>query len=243
MLDAYLFTRKSKNAKTGPIPVTSSPQKTCPATCPLKNAGCYADTGPMGAMWRSLSIASGGDTFWNGRGSVTTVTWRGLCESVANLPDGTLWRHNQMGDLPQYASGRIDANAVQDLVDANAGRRGFTYTHHDVESCVKNRHIVRKANDSGFTINLSANNLAHADRLADLEAGPVVTVLPRDAAKNTITPAGRRVVVCPATVRDDVTCAKCKLCARVDRDVIVGFPAHGATAKKADRVAKSETAR
>jgi hypothetical protein len=34
------------------------------------------------------------------------------------------------------------------------------------------------------------------------------------------------VVICPATQRDDVSCASCQLCQR-QRTAIVGFPAHG----------------
>jgi len=54
----------------------------------------------------------------------------------------------------------------------------------------------------------------------------VVVVLPSTQNQNTVTPKGRRVVVCPATQREDVSCATCQLCQR-QRDVIVGFPAHG----------------
>jgi len=32
----YLFTIRSKNPKTGPIPVTMSDRSTCPDCCPLK---------------------------------------------------------------------------------------------------------------------------------------------------------------------------------------------------------------
>ena len=75
------------------------------------------------------------------------------------------------------------------------------------------------------------DEIAHLKRilenaLADHHAGPVVVVLPSTQTANTKTPAGRAVVVCPATQRDDVTCASCQLCQR-QRDVIVGFPAHG----------------
>jgi hypothetical protein len=97
---------------------------------------------------------------------------------------------------------------------------------------------VAYANAAGFTVNLSANNLAHADDLADLGIAPVVTVLPADATDNTVTPKGRKVVICPATIRDDVSCATCGLCARL-RDAIVGFPAHGASKRKAEAIAKA----
>lgn len=86
----------------------------------------------------------------------------------------------------------------------------------------------------GFTINLSGNNLGHADTLADLNIGPVVVVLPSAVKTNTVTPKGRKVVVCPATQRDDVSCATCGLCQKARRSVIVGFPAHGSGKKKAE---------
>jgi hypothetical protein len=102
----------------------------------------------------------------------------------------------------------------------------------------QNAEAVRAANANGFTINLSANNLQHADELAALGVGPVVTVLPTDQASNTVTPNGRKVVVCPATQRDNVSCATCGLCAR-QRDAIVGFPAHGTSKRKVDAIARA----
>jgi hypothetical protein len=71
-----------------------------------------------------------------------------------------------------------------------------------------------------------------------------VVVLPADVAgrQPIATPAGRKVVVCPATYRDDVSCASCGLCAR-QRSAIVGFPAHGAAKRKADAVAKGRAPR
>lgn len=127
------------------------------------------------------------------------------------------------------------------MAKANAGRRGFTYTHH--KATAPNRAAIAEANAAGFTVNLSGNTLEHADTLAELGAGPVVCVLPADTngADTPVlqTPAGRTVSVCPATYRDDVTCATCQLCQRQDRKCIVGFPAHGAGARKASVVASN----
>lgn len=42
------------------------------------------------------------------------------------------------------------------------------------------------------------------------------------------TPAGRKVVVCPATYRDDMNCANCEICYDSSAGrAIIGFPAHG----------------
>ena len=83
---------------------------------------------------------------------------------------------------------------------------------------------------------MSANTPEHADQLAALNIGPVVTVLPANQTENSYTPEGRKIVVCPATIRDDVSCATCKLCAVSNRTVIIGFPVHGTQKKRAARV-------
>ena len=198
------LTLKSANVKTGPIPVSTTTKDSCPTDCAMASA-CYAASGPLALHWNKVTAGDRG------------TDWTTFAQAVAKLPDGQLWRHNQAGDLPK------DPVLIGQLVHANIGRRGFTYTHHrDAETL----GWVKHANDWGFTVNLSANDLADADMLADKHAGPVVVVLPSTATANTKTPAGRTVVVCPATQRDNVSCATCQLCAR-QRDVIVGFPGHG----------------
>lgn len=203
------LTLKSANAKTGPIPVSTTERDSCPTDCAMR-AGCYAASGPLALHWAAVSAGTRG------------TSWGQFTQAIAALPEGQLWRHNQAGDLPQ-AGGTIDAVKLGQLVAANQGRRGFTYTHHRDRASLA---WVKHANEWGFTVNLSANDLSDADALAETGAGPVVVVLPSTQTQNTETPAGRKVVVCPATQRDDVSCATCQLCQR-QRSAIVGFPAHG----------------
>jgi hypothetical protein len=203
------LTLKSANAKTGPIPVSTTEKDSCPADCAMKSE-CYAASGPLALHWSAVSAGTRG------------TDWAAFCGTVAAMPDNQLWRHNQAGDLPQ-SGGTIDPVLLGQLVAANQGKRGFTYSHHrDTESI----NWIRHANAWGFTVNLSANDLSDADALADADAGPVVVVLPSTQTVNTVTPAGRPVVICPATQRDNVSCATCQLCQR-QRSAIVGFPAHG----------------
>lgn len=207
---------RSANVKTGPIPVSTTERATCPVTCAVR-AACYAASGPLALHWGAVSNGSRG------------TDWGTFCASIDSLDDGQLWRHNQAGDLPGDGY-TVDPVALGQLVRANMGKRGFTYTHYrDAESL----QWVRHANNWGFRVNLSANKLEDADTLADTGAGPVVCVLPSTVTENTMTPAGRRVVVCPATQRDDVSCATCQLCQR-DRTTIVGFPAHGSRRRVID---------
>ena len=164
------------------------------------------------------------------------MEWGEFLSAVRAFPQGQLWRANQAGDLPGIGE-TVDAEELRGLIAANAGRRGFTYTHKHARP--ENLALIREANANGFTVNLSANNLAHADQLAETGAGPVVVVLPSDVSANTATPAGRKVVICPATQREGVTCASCKLCSRAERSVIVGFPAHGTRKRAVSAVAKN----
>jgi len=242
------ITLKSGNAKTGPIPVTTSEASTCPATCPfntVNEGGCYAGSGPLKLHWDKVSRGERG------------TNWGEFCSTIEGLPEGQLWRHNQAGDLPGDGD-QIDRDAMADLVTANLGRKGFTYSHYDVERNADNRAIVFEANRWGFTVNISGNNLSHADELAALDVAPVVTVMPSDyqrqhkgkiwiedlaAYKARInisritTPEGRKVTVCPATYLDDVSCATCGLCQKQKGRAIVGFPAHGTSKRKADLTA------
>lgn len=200
---------KSANAKTGPIPVSTTERSTCPANCAMR-AACYAAAGPLALHWAAVSTGQRGQL------------WPDFVAAVAALPAGQLWRHNQAGDLPGDGQ-TVDPVALGQLVAANVGRRGFTYSHYRDAASL---HWIGHANRWGFTVNLSANDLADADELAATGAGPVVVVLPSTQTANTATPAGRPVVICPATQRDGVSCATCQLCQR-QRSTIVGFPAHG----------------
>jgi hypothetical protein len=225
------LTLKSSNVKTGPIPVSTSSAHQCP-TCPFKGNGCYAESGPLAIHFKAVTLGQRG------------MDWPAFIAAIASLPNGQLWRHNQAGDLAGL--GDLIAPAfLRDLTKANVGKRGFTYTHKPVIGDgvgASNREAVQKANEGGFVVNLSANTLDHADQLADLAIAPVVVVVPSTTTQNTTTPKGRKVVICPATQNLKgpeglgVSCATCQLCARGNRSVIIGFPSHGTSKKKADAV-------
>lgn len=207
------WAERSGNSKTGPIPVSISAASTCPPSCALYGAGCYAEYGWTRTHW----IDAGEEG----------IPWKAFLRRVRLLPPGQLWRHNEAGDLAGVGE-RLDLRKLAELVAANATAqaRGFTFTHKRLER-PEERRAVRDANTSGFTINLSAETLKGADRLARRGIGPVVVLLPHNAPDGSKrTPAGRHVVVCPAQT-SGLTCADCRLCANATRKCIVGFRAHG----------------
>jgi hypothetical protein len=222
------FVRSSKNRKTGPMPISMSPKVTCPASCPLRGDGCYAEYGPLGWHWDRLSSGE------------TGINWRAFLEAVRNLPRHALWRHNVSGDLPGKGE-KLNTRMLSELVEANRGKRGFTYSHKHTRP--ENLAAIRAANQNGFTVNLSANTPGEADALSRKKAGPVVVILRADAAYSHVerTPAGRKVIICPQSYRDDVQCVNCGLCADPKRTAIIAFPAHGPSFRRAERIALGMT--
>lgn len=223
------LTRVSSNVKTGPIATSMTTKETCPNSCPLKERGCYAAGGPAAIHWRKVTNGERGKA------------WEEFCEDVANLPRGQLFRHNVAGDLPGDGE-QIDAGALAMLARAAKRIKGFTYTHYQAWNQNNGTHAanaaaIYAANENGFTVNLSANNVEQALAFKALDIAPVVTLLPMDAP-NVQTVQGIKVVACPAEKSDKVTCANCALCADAKREYIIGFRAHGVSKKAVEIIAK-----
>ena len=137
-------------------------------------------------------------------------------------------------------SDQIDFEYLEAVLDAKP-RRGesFTYSHfHPL-------YWAHKLAPNKTTINFSADNLAEAVAICANKIAPVVTVVKKSFWKNkkhaTIErddiPAPVRIVRCPAEYLDSVGCVNCggkdgPLCARLNRDFIVGFTGHGNKKKK-----------
>ena len=213
------FIKKSDNRKTGQIPTTYSERGTCPPSCPHYEDDCYGEDYFTRLNWdkvpqRGQSMAE-------------------VCEQVEALPEGQLWRHNIAGDLPGIGE-TVDPAELGELVKANIGRRGFTFTHKKSPEAL---YWIRHAVEWGFTINLSADDAGEADTLAATGL-PVVCIVPMDTPTHTTTPEGRPITVCPAQTKDYITCSVCQLCQKADRRAIIGFRAHGSKAKKTDAKAR-----
>ena len=171
------FIQVSQNAKTGPIPVSIIERASCWSGCALYENGCYAESGALAMHWRRVSHGPAGGS------------WAEFCGKIAALRPGCLWRYAQAGNLPGYGP-EIDGTLLQELVAANVGKNAIAFTHKPVLGddpvAIENRRLIAAAVEAGFTVNLSADNPAHADRLADLGIAPVVTVLARAYARRAV---------------------------------------------------------
>jgi hypothetical protein len=211
------LTMVSSNVKTGPIPTTTSERSSCWEGCAFYDKGCYAKSGPQALHWRKISEGERG------------LPWNEFVSAIRKIAKGQIWRHNVSGDLP-HVFGDIDADKTQQLVNANRGRRGYTYTHHPLND--HNINVIRECNSKGFTVNASTESVEVADKVMTEHGIPAVAVVNSEESRRFFrTESGRKVVVCPAMIHDSVTCATCGLCQKADREFVIAFPAHG-TAKK-----------
>ena len=218
------ITKKSANAKTGAMPVTTTEESSCPKSCPhLQSGGCYAKSGPVSWHWNKVSKGLRGGT------------WDELTTYVSKLKAGQLWRHNQAGDFFSTEQGSkeyIRLDLLKSLVDANksSGAKGYTYTHHELHT--HNLEAIKYSNRNGFTVNASCESMTQADD-AIAQGVPAVCVVDSTKPVPARTPAGTRVLVCPAQDESrDVDCKSCGICQQANRKCVVAFLAHGNQSKK-----------
>ena len=170
------ITKKSSNAKTGKMPVTTTDSSSCPSTCPHIDGNCYAKSGfHLRQHWSKVSSHERGGS------------WSDLTDKVKTLKAGTMYRHNQAGDFfydtDEQGRELINLAMLKELVDANkfSGAKGYTYTHHKLDY-VHNLEAVKYANRNGFTVNGSTESMTQADDVVDAGV-PAVTIIPSDHEK------------------------------------------------------------
>lgn len=242
---------ESSNAKTGPMPVTSTGWETCPPRCPFRDNGCYTENYGLNFLASGLDAGTKG------------MPVSDFLNSLANLPrkptkknPRNLMRAGQVGDVPSK-HGKIDRGFVASFILATKGLRPFGYTHHELNS--HNIGVIRMANARGYTINASCETDAQVS-FALAQGIPAVQAVPSSwgrtknkageytetieayhsrlrAAGILRSAEGFRRQMCPATWMD-TDCAHCGICAEADRKTVVCFPGHGTKAKAIDQALK-----
>lgn len=209
----------SKNSKIGPCAATYLPiAQTCPASCPLKGNGCYAESGRVSFTERRNRLPDvNGDT-------IAILEADEIRDNAHRVPRGWPLRLHVSGD----AATPFRASTV-----AAAARtwRGpvWAYTHawRDVPRVAWN----------GVSVLASGESLADARRALSEGYAPAVVVdrHPEDGRAHT-TPDGLRVIPCPNQTRG-VTCLDCRLCFDAEslraRNAVIAFEAHGSGKKRA----------
>ena len=84
---------------------------------------------------------------------------------------------------PIRSAANRGTNSGSAAPNVRARATAYPASPQDDAVVVENRRLIAAAIKAGFTINLSANNPMHADRLAELGIASVVTVFARAYAR------------------------------------------------------------
>ena len=76
---------------------------------------CYAEHGMLGGfLWTALDRPPVNSSFQKGR--IKVRSFDEVLDAIRELPAGSIWRHNQAGDLPTPDQVAIDEIALKQLV-------------------------------------------------------------------------------------------------------------------------------
>ena len=211
----------STNRKTAGCATIKSSSKTCPP-CPWKKKGCLGDNFPMKFWWDTRC----------------TLSVKEALIAVRRIKRTTITRLWEVGDFPG-SKGIIDEDIAMKFAHVLQNKVSFGYTHYSPFKG-DNQRILEKFNES-CTMNLSANNIAQADKFLAKTSLPVVLTCHEDTPNKFLTPKGNLGIVCPheqftsSGKRKVEGCEPCgggyPLCARADRGYIIVFRAHGGQKK------------
>lgn len=199
---------------------------TCPASCPLRDSGCYAQSGPVAFHGRRLAAACEGlsdETTAILEASEIADTGKRLAGQGIRTP----LRLHTFGDC-RTVSAAVHVSTACESWPGDVW--GYTHAWRDVPRA------------AWGTVSVLASVETLGDAKAALEAGYAPAIVVQDHpsdGKAWTADNGVRVIPCPNQVRD-VTCVECKLCWRSDRMAELGcavsFAAHGIGRRRALQV-------
>lgn len=210
----------SKNSKVGDVAATYAPiAQTCPVSCPLRDNGCYAQSGNVGFKVRrteEYSAGMNGDT-------VALLEGDEIADMAPHAPKGHALRIHVSGDAT------TNYRAMQ-MARGAAAWDGpvWSYTHAW-------RTTLRRAWGR-------VSILASCEKVADVVAAgllgyaaALVVAHHPENGRAYRTPEGVKVIPCPSQTRD-IKCTDCRLCwddeLLLAQGACIAFAAHGATKKR-----------
>ena len=211
----------SKNSKTGKVSATYAPIQTCPDSCPLKNSGCYGQSGPCGVTFTRISDNT----------EKQNLSEQDIAEKEAKAIDslnGDLpLRLHVTGDCPNDSSAKTVSDACERYMTKDDNPVwAYTHTWENVDrdswgivnvlaSCESSEQ-VRRATDKGYSVAWVTPLNRIADRV-------------QKAAQ-----MGLSVSLCQNFSKGK-TCTQCRKCFNTNEKEVVIIPTHGIQVKKADQ--------
>ncbi|WP_439627560.1 DUF7227 family protein [Gemmata sp.] len=221
----------SLNAKLGRAAATYVARQSCPASCPFRAEGCYAEHDNTRATWDRITAGSAG------AGPVELA--RREAALIDGLPGTRDLRLHVAGDSVTVAGTRAIAAACGRYVERGRGAgcdvKVWAYTH-------AYRTVPRAA---WGVVSVLASCETAADVAAARGRGyAAALVVPEFGAEAAHAAGGVRLLPCPQQTRGRA-CTDCRLCFDDGRlrtaGLVIGFALHGWGSNKARRALERTT--
>jgi hypothetical protein len=216
----------SENAKIGLSHATMASQVSCPPTCPLLNAGCYAENGNMGIHTRQLNVLA------EMRQATPLDVARAEADEIEDKLSGRLdLRLHVVGDCATDEAAQIVSQAAVAKVRKHR-RDVWSYTH-----AWRN---VSPESWGGVSILASGESTADAKEAMDAGWAAAIVLPDREHVTDKLyVKDGVKILPCVEQTRG-VKCVDCRLCMDAPRlrekGIVIGFAPHGSRFKVVQRM-------
>ena len=213
----------SDNSKVGKISITAASQDSCPPTCPLRGAGCYAEVGRANLVTSRVNQSDVRDPLEIAQAEAN---------AIRTLSGRRMLRLHVVGDCYIDEGVRLLAKAASEHT-AKAGKAVFTYTHG---------HSTKRESWGEISVLRSCETFEQVKTAH--EAGfASAMVVEEHESPNAQKREDFTIIPCPQQTGRVKDCAQCKLCSQDkklhSKKAVIAFAIHGSRAKKAKEVLNS----
>ena len=209
---------RSQNRKlgSGRVNATYVAQQSCPSTCPFRDAGCYAESGPTGVQTKRLN-----------QSNLTPIELAtNEAAAISLLPTEFPLRLHVVGDCPDAESAEVVSKAAASYRQ-QGGKPVWTYTHA--------WKTVPRSAWGDVSVLASCETYEDAREAIKLGYGTSMVVPKYENGAKAWKEGNLNIVPCPYETRGK-TCDKCKLCwhdqTLQERKSVIAFAPHGSGAPK-----------
>jgi hypothetical protein len=231
-------TENSKLTDDANVSATYAPQSTCPKSCPLRDAGCYAELGNMGFQTARLNRAAAGSRRKPAAKPIELA--RLEAAHIALLSGRRKLRVHVVGDCASASTAAI-IGAAMVKHENRRGKAAWTYTHA--------WKTVPAAAWQGARVLASCHSARDVHAAAARGYAAAILTPPHPTHK-VYQYQGLSIVPCPAQFRRadgrrHSTCEQCSLCQSPEmlkaRGLVIGFQPDSNTKARILRVIQPES--
>lgn len=227
---------KSQDVKVGKVSATYAAMQSCPAACPLYDAGCYGQQGNVNL--HAQRVAPFGEGL--SPEQIAAIEADAIGDLTGRLP----LRLHVVGDAKTDGAAKLLAEAAARHT-AKHGQPAWAYTHGWMED-EDNPEWGKVKRESWGTVSILASVHTVQDAKEQMAQGYGAAIVYENDEHHPMARAavvdGLKIVPCPAQVkpgcgcdqcvkRKKISCDTCRMCWKQPSTFAVGFEGHGPMSK------------